>query len=585
MTTLRLTGFAGETPKTIPRLIADMAAQLASNVRLDDGGLTPIRLSTAVASVTPPGSGTYQTIYNWLGTWLAWTNVVHAAPGPVAQDRLYIMGDGAPRLRVGSTEYPLKLAPPAGALTGTPAGTPTAGSLSSTRLYVYTWVTAFGEESAPSPASNEITWQPGQTVTLSGFAATPAGRNITKQRIYRSQTSTTGTQLYFIAERAATNANFSDTVAENGFVEPLPSLNYDVPLDTLDGLVAGPAGMMAAFSGKDVYFCEPWQPHAWPVKYSLTTDYAIVGLAWFGSSLAILTTGKPYIATGSTPDSMVMERVEQNQPCINPRGIVDLGTQIAYPSPDGLVVIGNGGAGVVTTSLFSKDDWQRLNPQNFVAAQYNGRYLFAYDFYDVRGQHFVGTMAIDLTGSQPFLIRYDIHALAMFFDETQGALFYLQGNTVMQWDGLYEQNAVMAWRSKLISVPTPTNFGAILIEADASITAAEAQALAAARQAALDANAATFAAGNLGGVLGGQVLNQYDIDGDVLLPVPSLNQSVTVNVYADQELVATVGELVNEVDRLPGGFKARLWEVEVVGTMPISQISLAGMARELQGVS
>ena len=41
MSILKLIGFVGETPKIIPRLLGDMASQLASNVRLDDGGLTP----------------------------------------------------------------------------------------------------------------------------------------------------------------------------------------------------------------------------------------------------------------------------------------------------------------------------------------------------------------------------------------------------------------------------------------------------------------------------------------------------------------------------------------------------------------
>ena len=49
-----------------------------------------------------------------------------------------------------------------------------------TRLYVYTWVTAFDEESEPCPISADVLWQSGMTVTLSGFQATPAGRNITK---------------------------------------------------------------------------------------------------------------------------------------------------------------------------------------------------------------------------------------------------------------------------------------------------------------------------------------------------------------------------------------------------------------------
>ena len=44
MATLKLVGFSGEIPKLLPRLLPDMSAQAAFNVRLDDGALTPILL-------------------------------------------------------------------------------------------------------------------------------------------------------------------------------------------------------------------------------------------------------------------------------------------------------------------------------------------------------------------------------------------------------------------------------------------------------------------------------------------------------------------------------------------------------------
>jgi hypothetical protein len=64
-----------------------------------------------------------------------------------------------------------------------------------------------------------------------GIQAAPAGRNITKQRFYRSQSGSVGTDFYFIAERTACNANFVDTVAPDAFAEPLPSRHYNAPPD------------------------------------------------------------------------------------------------------------------------------------------------------------------------------------------------------------------------------------------------------------------------------------------------------------------------------------------------------------------
>lgn len=581
MALLKLIGFAGEAPKVIPRLLGDTFAQAAYNTRLDDGGLTPIRKRRFVRQLTGAPPEGFGTIYLHDGEWMAWPGQVYAAPGPVANDRLYVMGDGAPKMIVGGTTYPLAIAVPATALTAAVSGAATS-DLGSTRLYVYTWVTDFGEESEPCPVSNEVYWKPGQTVTLSGFAATPAGRNITKQRIYRSQTSTTGTQLYFIAERAAATTDFVDNIPPESIQEPLPSLEWNAPPDDLTGLVAGPNGMMAAVRGKEVYFCEPYRPHAWPEKYVLTTDYPVVGLAWFGTSLAIVTEGVPYVASGTAPENMAMEKTELNLPCINARGIVDLGYTVVYPSHDGLVQVSTSGTSVATAGLFTRDDWLRLNPQNMVAGQYNGRYFTSYSYSDVRGQEFRGSFIIDLTGSQPFLIRSDVRANVMHYDIPSGVLYMLVGDSIYEWDALSEPYDLQSWKSKLFVIPTPTNFGAILVEADEGLTDEEVAAIEAEIARIKAENETLFALPSLGGELGGAALNVYEVNGDMLEPIPTVNRTVSVSVYADRKLVATIGK-VNQMARLPSGFKADKWEIEVMSDMPITQILMATTGMELAG--
>lgn len=581
MALLKLIGFAGEMPKVIPRLLGDTFAQSTYNTRLDDGGLTPIRKRRFVQQLPGAPADGFDTIYLHNGKWLAWDGNVYAAPGPVATDRLYVMGDGAPKMIAGGTTYPLAIAAPSPALTAAVSGTATS-NLGSTRLYVYTWVTDFGEESEPCPVSNDVYWKPGQTVTLSGFAATPAGRNITKQRIYRSQTSTTGTQLYFIAERTASTANFTDNIPSESIQEPLPSLEWNAPPAVLTGLVAGPNGMMAAFRGKEVYFCEPYRPHAWPEKYVLTTDYTVVGLAWFGSSLAIMTSGVPYIASGTAPANMVMEKTELNLPCINARGIVNLGYSVAYPSHDGLVLVSSSGTQVATSSLFSRDDWLRLNPQGMVAGQYNGRYFTSYSYADVKGQEFTGSFIIDLTGQQPFLIRTDVRANAMHYDIPSGVLYMLVGDSVYEWDALSEPYSLQSWKSKLFVIPTPTNFGAMLVEADDGLTNEEVAAIEGEIARIQAQNETQFALATIGGELGGAALNVYDVNGDMLEPIPTVNRKVSVSVYADRQLVATIGK-VNQMARLPSGFKASKWEIEVTSDMPITQILMATTGQELAG--
>lgn len=581
MAIIKLIGFTGEIPRTQPRLLPEMASQAAFNTRLTNGDLSPIRKSRFQHFFAGmPGAG-YKTIYKHAGDWLGWTGSVHAAPGPVAADRLYYTGDGEPKMRVGGTVYPLAVNRPTAPLSAAATGTPSGSGLSESRLYVYTWVTDFGEESEPCPISNEVVWQPGQTVTMSGFQSTPAGRNITKQRIYRSQSSTSGTTLYFIEERTASTANYIDSLPPTAIVEPLASLDWNAPPSTLNGLIALPNGMMAAFSGKDLYFCEPYYPHAWPQKYVLTMDYPIVGLGAFGTSIVVATTGNPYIVSGTAPDSMQQEKMELNLPCINARSIVDLGYAVAYASHDGLVTVSSAGPRVATYPLFSREEWMRLNPQTMIAGQNDGRYLAAYKFADADNREYTGSIILDLVGRDATLSRTSVYPGAFFFDLTESKLFYLSSASVYEWDAIGEVREIQSWKSKQFILPKPGNMGAILVEADDALTPDEISALQAVIDAVIASNEALFP-GNLEGELNGAAVNVHEVNGDVLAPIPTVSQSCNVNIYADRKLVATVTKL-NTMARLPSGFLAQSWEVEVSGDMVVRQVTVAGTGAELAG--
>ena len=519
---ITVSAFTGEIPRIIPRLLPDSAAQIALNTRLNNGAITPLRAPQDVETLAADAL----TIYRHNGIWLGWNAVVDAAPGPVASDRLYFTGDGVPKMRVAGTTYPLALPGPTVKLTtALVAGTPDP-DLDSTVLYTYTFVTDFGEESEPAPISDPLTWSPGLDIELSGFQAAPGGRAITKQRIYRSQTSLQGvTTLYFIAERAASAANFIDVSGANAIVEPLPSTGYNPPPDGLTGLTSLPNGMMAGFVGKKLYFSEPYQPHAWPEAYSRTVDFDIVGLGAFGSTIAVMTTGNPYILQGTTPETMAMERVEESLPCLSARGIVDLGYLVAYPSPEGLVTISSQGCVLRTRSLFTKELWEALNPASFRASRYDGRYIASYEVSGVRR-----TLQIDMTGEQPFVLRADAAPTALFSDIGTGELFILTGTrTIQSWDSPTAPLLSQTWRSRLNYLPAPVNFGAVRI------------------------------------------------DGKRIV-----GQSFACRIIADGITRRTIGE-INKVKRLPGGFLAEQWEIEITGMVEVSAIRLASNPGELAG--
>lgn len=624
MTAIKLIGFSGEVPRVQPRQLPEAGAQYALDCRLEDGSLVPVNQPRFVYDLGGLGLPEINTIYRHNGSWLAWQNAVNVAPGPVATDRLYYTGDGVPKMRVGASIYDLKLTAPTVALSGSLSGVGT-GDIT-TILYVYTRVTEFGEESEPSPASNEINWQSGQSVTLTGFAAAPAGRGFTKQRIYRSQTSASGTGFYLIAERADSASSYVDSVSLSAINDPLPSIDYNQPPDDLEGLISLPNGMMAAFSPstKSLCFCEPYLPHAWPEKYRLSLDYDPVALGAFGTSVVIATSGTPYIAQGTAPENMVMERIETNLPCINARSMVDLGYAVAYASHDGLVVVASGTARVVTDSIMTRQQWQSINPGIMVCSQYNGRYFASYEYLDENGSPALGTLAIDLTGAQPFLLRYSITSDASFYDVEDGVLYVLIGSEVYEFDSLSTTPTAMTWRSKLFVLPRPDNFGAIYVDGGDRLTPQEiSEQEALIEQIAAENEALYYAdgyvqyipklsslnghgynilqingnneseqwtsttistpSGSMGSELNGAPVNGYALNGDGLQRIVDNTKYTLVSVFADNRLVAVVTEL-NKMVRLPSGFRGRAWEVRVEGKATIYEIGMATTASELRAV-
>jgi hypothetical protein len=559
---ITLSQFIGEIPTIIPRLLPDGAAQLAKNCKLVNGAIVPLRYSGDYRVL---GNGN-SFFYKHGTTWFEYSKVVDVVNAPIAKNRLYITGDGVPKIVTdASVIYSLAVKQPPTPLTAVASGVLDVAT-QSTVVYSYTYVTAYDEESEPAPVSNEVVRSPGMEVTLTGFVAPPTDRNYNRIRIYRSQTSLSGiTDLYFIAEVAlpVPNPSYVDLPEDSPIQEAIGTLTYNPPPDDLQGIIALPNGMLAGFTGNKLYFSEPYIPHAWPEKYVLTTNYDIVGLGAFGRSIAIMTKGNPYIATGITPDAMAMELIEVNYPCVNKRGIVDLGYAVAYPSSDGLILVSSEGAKHVTRQLFTRDQWQQLNPQTMVACQYDGRYVACYSYVDSAGATQSGTIIIDLTGEQAFLSRTDFYTNYMFYEPGAGKLYVLDGQKAKQWDAPNMPYMQMEWRSKKIVLDGPINMGASMVDIDAvSIAANQPLPM-------ITIDDATFVSESFPSTV---------VPGSVF--TASADPAFQAVVYADGAAVQTFSD-INKVSRLPGGFMARTWEVTVKGRQPVTSIYLAWSPSEL----
>ena len=241
------------------------------------------------------------------------------------------------------------------------------------RAYVVTHVTSIGEESAPSPASDIIPVAIGETATVSSFPAVPGGYDITHRRIYRTNTGDDGTEFQFVAEQTIGATSFADTLDPSELGEVLPTESWLPPPSDLRGIVALPNGAMAGFSGKNLCFCEPGYPHAWPAEYRYPIDYDIVGIQVFGSSVFVGTTGNPYVFVGAHPRQMGGRRIPIAEPCLGRTSPTNIGDRVAYLSPNGIIAVSEDSVLNLTKDYWPVHLWRDLVMTNSERSGFNVR--------------------------------------------------------------------------------------------------------------------------------------------------------------------------------------------------------------------
>lgn len=581
MAKLAFQQFNGELPRTQAHFLPEGMAVTAANVRLSSGTLKPLRGGNEVHDF---GSSGFVTAVLHLGQWIGWDHDADAATGPVADDRLYVTHDNAaPQLLVGGSWLPLALPNPTTAPTVTLSGT-VDEELAEEVLYAYTWVTSLGEESGPSPVSEAKKFSAGVTLTLSDLPTTTvvSGRPVSKKRIYRSQTSATGvTDLYFIAEIGAAVATFDDVHGANAIAEAIPTKEFDPPPDTMEGLISLPGGMMAAFDGKELLFCEPYQPHAWPGAYTLTTAVPIVGLCAIGTSVAVMTGGTPYLVQGLTPDAMTMTKVDSPYPCVSKRSIVDMGYAAIYASPVGLVSLTETGASVVTTGIWAKDDWEAINPTSIDAGRFGEAYVFSYL---ADGAEERRCAILNLNGETPTLVHMSAPAMGFWNEPESNKAFFLdeEGQRVLEFDaGL---PLTYTWKSKPYRFPSPVGFSVAKLETPDSAVPPVYGLFGIIGQTAYTV-----------GLRNATVLDEDDdtvtieVDEEIIGTETETTQQLnlmegadpyTLRIFADGAEKRAIDNQAGTIQRIPAG-KHREWQIEITGTAEVLGVAMAQGVQEL----
>lgn len=345
--------------------------------------------------------------------------------------------------------------------------------------YVYTFVSAYGEEGPPSPASTVITTDDNMSVSITQMETSTTKSNVNfgtgaKKRIYRSNTGSNTTQFQFVGEVPMATATFTDSSKNSELAEVIPSTTWIAPPDDdtslypdgpMKGLIAVQNGIFAGFTGNRVCFSEPYQPHAWPADYRIGIEEPIVGIKTTSNGIIVTTTSTPYLVTGSDPSAMVAIKIETAAKCTSRRSMVDMGEYIIYSSPDGLMAVTGASARNLTEGLITPTQWQDdYYPNTIEGFYWQGRYV---GFFNT-GSGFGGFIFDPRDDGSLALTNLDASALIRggFTDPDDNELYLIIGNKLKKFQGS-STNLSYNWKSKEFYTPRPVSFGFAKIDAEA----------------------------------------------------------------------------------------------------------------------
>lgn len=451
------------------------------------------------------------------------------------------------------------------------------------RVYVYCPRTQLGELGPPSPpaaATGNVdgTWTVGSLPTTYSTPSAP----IVALEIYRTSIGTTGVDYRYVGEVSLGTTSYVDTLSNSllAFRSPLPSTWWDPPVAGLKGLVRHPSGSLAAFVDNTIYLSEPWYPHAWPITYAYTVPHAIRALAVFKNAIFIFTTGKMWILVGSHPSSMTLIEGDRAYAVPSNRAIADTSNGLVVGTKDGLVFLSEDANGNLTDEIIELEEW-RSHYSNMLEVAANDREIVVF-FNSYKGLLIYRRGINDYVAT--FLSFYNIrHILSI---KSTSDIWYEASPSPDRLD-LYLSNSfengrrAWRWASNTVRLAQPENLGILFVEGRHLVS----KETAVSEDTYRAYNEDRWSAGPLDVLaeypLAGQIVEGFPYSSAEPLPpqqplggeplwwvVSSTSEPSELNylrarVYADDVLRFDEYIQLNRVRRLPSGFRATNWRMEL----------------------
>lgn len=417
-----------------------------------------------------------------------------------------------------------------------------------------------------------------------------------RKRIYvTGDTGTGNTDFQFWVEKNASDTSHSGTVTDSLLGEVIPSTDWAMPPVDLQGLIEHENGVLAGFSKNELCPCEPYRPHAWPTKYRQPTMRDIVGIGSFGKTIVVGTKAQPHVCFGTHPDSYTMEKVNLKEPCLSKRGVASFPFGVIYPAPDGLVLVGEGGALLASEPVVLKLEWKAFAPSTIHAQEHQGRYFGWFD--DGRG--LIKGFIFDRSGQGPDLVPFAQQATASWQDPETGDLYLVDEGFIKQWDADPLNALPYDWLSGIRVLPKPVNPGYAKVKAkyeqlnDDDAAAAQKAADTAFNATILDDPETHPGQGKTKGAWNSAMWNEFMWNGSLLaggdFPVFD-NRTLVFQLYALNEatnvmdLKHTHYPRSEKVFALPAGYETTDVAVRVAGNIDATLAEVAETAEELAQV-
>lgn len=307
-------------------------------------------------------------------------------------------------------------------------------------FFFQTWVDQYGYESGVSPESAEVVYNDGDAVIVDAVkdADIPPGGGTkdepapgVSRRLYKVITGMQAGAIQFIEEFSLDPwGEHTVKIKDEDAGEVLMEITS--PPEDLTCMTFVPGNFYVGYSPsqpKTVMFSDVDMPMSWPISYRYDVRDRIVGLAVTSNSVFVLTDGYPWVVTGTAPESMSITVLAGPSACVSERSICVYKNAVYYASNTGISVIFNdANAGTVvqnlTDSIFTKEQWNDLNPSSCLMAQFDGA-LFC--FFTKRDGTKVG-YCVDLLKTSCAVTTHDEQSTCLCTDDATDTLYFVREN-------------------------------------------------------------------------------------------------------------------------------------------------------------